>query len=67
MGLEGDWNNSKYLIVSRKTKDVSDRTTGNYSFRRVIDFKYFEDNTNQHRVMRVTKSDRGRKQRLLLR
>jgi len=51
MGLEVNQDKTKYLVISKETRDDSDLIVGNYSFQQVKSFKYLGTNINQYSNM----------------
>jgi len=51
MGLEVNQGKTKYLVMTRGTRDNSDLLDENYTFQQASDFKYLGLNINQHNNM----------------
>jgi len=51
IGLGVNQDKTKYLVMSRGTRDDSNLIVGNYSFQQVKDFKYLGGNINQYNNM----------------
>jgi len=51
MGLEVNQDKTKYLVMTRGTRDISDLIVENYTFQQVENFKYLGANINQYNNM----------------
>ncbi|KAL4082425.1 hypothetical protein QTP88_021321 [Uroleucon formosanum] len=51
MGLEVNQDKTKYLVMTRGTRDISDLVVENYTFQQVENFKYLGANINQYNYM----------------